>query len=186
MPSPCSLASLGLSFVAAGEIARPALTAGWGRYERLRVEDDAYRNPDGAFRLVWRRIPVEAVSPPIPLRAGKTAPWVPNPDHARCLRSRPGAAAPDGQWHITLFLVNGQQEPEKASDEAWLFQPELGVVDPRRRGHLRAPPAAPRPTGGRLRPWRMHYRATSSSASAMASASMPTAPPTLARHAPCA
>ena len=30
-------------------------------------------------------------------------------------------------WSVTLFLVNGQEEPKKLRDMAWLFQPELSV-----------------------------------------------------------
>ena len=35
-----------------------------------------------------------------------------------------------GQWIITLFLVNGQQEPPRLKDTAWVFQPELSVEAP--------------------------------------------------------
>jgi hypothetical protein len=121
--------SLGLSFVAQGAAESLQVTARWGRYERVRIEEDAYRNKDGALRPVWRRIPVEAVSPPIPLRAGKTVRWVPSLDQPEVyvqglVRQR------SGQWHVTLFLVNGQQEPKKGKDTSWLFQPELVVEAP--------------------------------------------------------
>jgi len=33
-------------------------------------------------------------------------------------------------WSVTLFLVNGQAEPKKLRDAAWLFQPELIVESP--------------------------------------------------------
>src|SRR5208337_1749477 len=33
-------------------------------------------------------------------------------------------------WSVTLFLVNGQQEPKKLRDSAWVFQPELIVESP--------------------------------------------------------
>lgn len=36
----------------------------------------------------------------------------------------------EGQWHVTVFLVNAQQEPKKGKDTAWLFQPELVVESP--------------------------------------------------------
>ena len=33
-------------------------------------------------------------------------------------------------WVVTLFLVNGQEEPKQLRDTAWLFQPELVVEAP--------------------------------------------------------
>ena len=36
----------------------------------------------------------------------------------------------DHFWSVTLFLVNGQAEPKKLRDTAWLFQPELVVESP--------------------------------------------------------
>ena len=36
----------------------------------------------------------------------------------------------DDFWSVTLFLVNGQQEPKKLRDSAWVFQPELIVESP--------------------------------------------------------
>ena len=36
----------------------------------------------------------------------------------------------DHFWSVTLFLVNGQEEPKKLRDTAWLFQPELSVQSP--------------------------------------------------------
>ncbi len=36
-------------------------------------------------------------------------------------------------WSVTLFLVNGQAEPKKLRDAAWLFQPELSVESPDQR-----------------------------------------------------
>ena len=118
--------SLGLSFVVSGDAIALQITARWGRYERVHVEDDAYRNKDGSLRPVWRRVPVEAISPAIPLQAGRTSSWSPNPDQPDVtvqglIRAR------DSQWHVTLFLVNNQPEPKKNKDTAWIFQPELIV-----------------------------------------------------------
>jgi hypothetical protein len=36
----------------------------------------------------------------------------------------------DDYWGVTPFLVNGQQEPQKLRDMAWLFQPVLVVKSP--------------------------------------------------------
>src|SRR5262249_59877071 len=37
----------------------------------------------------------------------------------------------DDHWSVTVFLVNGQEEPKKLRDQAWLFQPELIVECPK-------------------------------------------------------
>lgn len=119
--------SMGLSFVVADGAEAIRVTARWGRYRRVVIEEEAYRTAEGRYRRVWRRVPVEAVSPPIPLKAGKTPRWRPNPEQPdvyvqALIRCR------EGQWHVTVFLVNGQTEPRKLKDETWIFQPEL-VVD---------------------------------------------------------
>ncbi len=121
--------SIGLTFAVAPEATALTLTARWGRYERVSIEDDAYRTKDGSFRRVWQRRPIVGVSAPIPLKAGRIEPWSPCPDHPDVtvqgiVRRR------EHQWIVTLFLVNGQQEPDKNKDSAWVFQPELGVAAP--------------------------------------------------------
>ena len=119
--------SIGLTFTVSGEAAAIQVTARWGRYVRTRTEErlDARGEP----RLVWQRVPVEAVSAPIPLKEGLLGPWRPDPEqpdvYVRGLCRRH-----DHCWTITLFLVNAQQEPKIRKDEAWLFQPELVVAAP--------------------------------------------------------
>ncbi|MGD9101403.1 MAG: DISARM system helicase DrmA, partial [Anaerolineae bacterium] len=128
--------SIGLTFAVSGDAPALQITARWGRYERVRIEDDAYRNKDGTLRSVWRRVPVEAVSAPISLRPGRLPDWSPDPDRpdvfvqglAR-LREEQSSELVE-EWVVTLFLVNGQQKPARNTDEAWLFQPELVVAAP--------------------------------------------------------
>jgi hypothetical protein len=122
--------SLGLTFVVSGEAPALQVTARWGRYTRIpnpkRTEPDA--DPK-LLERVWQRHPVEGVSPPIPLAAGRIRQWQPHPDQPEVyvdglVRRR------DELWHVTLFLVNGQREQERSSagkDSAWLFQPQLVV-----------------------------------------------------------
>lgn len=122
--------SLGLTCTVAPDAIAIQITVRWGRYERVEIRDDPYRKKDGSFRDVWQRHQMEATSDPIPLTPGKMLPpWVPCtefPDVAvhGLFRQR------DGHWIITLFLVNGQQEPKRNKDEAWVFQPELIVAAP--------------------------------------------------------
>ena len=89
------------------------------------------RSPDkaGEQKLVWKREPVESVSDPIMLREGRLNVWHPDPGNDDVFVTGL-CRARDGAWTVTLFLVNGQQEPTLNKDEAWLFQPELEVRAP--------------------------------------------------------
>ena len=51
----------------------------------------------------------------------------------------------DHFWSVTLFLVNGQAEPKKLRDTAWLFQPELAVESPTTGRSSRATPTRKTP-----------------------------------------
>jgi hypothetical protein len=120
--------SIGLSFVAAGSTRALRLTARWGRYIREKGEGEEYKTKLGTQRRIWRRQPVEGVSDPIPLLPGRMPAWVPNPEQPN-IRVDGMIRERGNQWHITLFLVNGQQEPKLGKDAAWIFQPELIVED---------------------------------------------------------
>jgi len=115
--------AIGLTFTVDGDAKAIQITARWGRYERI-------DNPDGDTpKRVWKRIPVEGVSPPIRLRQGRFGPWSPCPDYEDVtvqgiIRRR------KEMWTITLYLVNGQFEQKQNKDEAWGFQPELIVESP--------------------------------------------------------
>jgi hypothetical protein len=117
------------------------ITACWGQYARVRSETLTREN--GELKLVWKRTPKGGVSRPMPLQAGRFT-WKPDPELPEVyvqglVRKR------DDHWSVTLFLVNGQQEPKKLRDQAWLFQPELTVECPKgqpvfhRRASLRDP-----------------------------------------------
>ena len=115
--------SFGMTFCVDAEANALRLTARWGRYYRDRSE--TLTNDKGDFRLVWKRSQKEGVSEPISLKEGRLS-WTPDQEFPEVqvqgiLRRR------DGFWTITLFLVNGQTEPKKLRDTAWLFQPELAV-----------------------------------------------------------
>ncbi len=122
--------SIGLSFEVSDEAEAIQVTARWGWYERVTVEEEAYRRKEGeGYYAVWKRRPVEATSPPLPLREGAISAWEPSaaqPDvyvQGRVRRR-------DGGWSVTLFLVNAQHEPKHNKDSAWLFQPALQVETP--------------------------------------------------------
>lgn len=115
--------SIGLSFCVGPDAPDLQVTARWGKYERRGGRND--EEEDGP--AVWRRVPVEGRVGPIRLQPGKIAPLVVTVD-------QPGVYVEgivrrsDGGFVVTLFLVNGQEEPKKRRDEAWLFQPELIVM----------------------------------------------------------
>jgi hypothetical protein len=116
--------SIGLSFAVARETRALRLTARWGRY--VRMASETLETETGRARRVWKREPIEATSPLIPLGEGAIPKWSPDlktPDV--WVEGRVRARAE--QWIVTLFLVNGQTEPDQDRDEAWVFQPELLV-----------------------------------------------------------
>jgi len=118
--------TIGLTFAVAAEASALCVTARWGHYDRVMVEEERFRRTDGGYRPVWQRTQVDVTSPPIPLLHGKIAPWSPDPERPDVMVQgimRKRAA----QWIVTLFLVNGQEEPKVRKDSAWVFQPELVV-----------------------------------------------------------
>ncbi len=110
--------SLGLTFDLAGEATAIVLRARYGRYERTSSAEG---------KRVWQRVPVEGVSAPIPLKAGRINPWPVSAEYPEVqvqglIRRRAG------QWSVTVYLINGQKEPPRSKDTAWVFQPELSVT----------------------------------------------------------
>ena len=119
--------SIGLTCTVSAEARALHLTARWGKYTRVRSET-LPPNAKGEPPLIWKRKQVEA-SAAIPLRAGKITPWAPNAETPEVFISGL-VRRRDTAWSVTLFLVNGQDEPKQRKDEAWLFQPELIVRAP--------------------------------------------------------
>ena len=119
--------SMGLTFTVKPDAAEFVVTTQWGHYDPVHSEEvglslDRPRN-------VWKRKQIESTSEPIKLKDGRLQRWTPSeefPDVYLDGRIRMVA----GQWVVTLFLVNGQQEPSKLKDSAWIFQPQLTVEAP--------------------------------------------------------
>jgi hypothetical protein len=117
--------SVGLSFAVASEAKDFLIAARWGQYDRVR---SAYQTDDaGNPRMVWRRKQMEGVSKPLPLKAGPFGPL--------CLVEGQTEVTVQGKirknsaaWIVTAFLVNGQEQPERLKDAAWVFQPELSIT----------------------------------------------------------
>ena len=118
--------SFGMTFCVDLDAKALQLTARWGHYHRDRSA--TLTTPGGDKKLVWKRSARGGVSEPIPLKVGRLN-WTPDTEFPEVqvqgiLRKR------DHFWTITLFLVNGQEEPKKLRDMAWIFQPELSVQSP--------------------------------------------------------
>lgn len=118
--------AIGMTFTLSLDATALQIIVRYGRYKRISREEAGL---PPANRGVWKRVPVEGISPAIPLVDGILAPWLPdpaNPDVSVQGKMR----ARDGEWIVTLYLVNGQPEPKRNKDAAWLFQPELVVKSP--------------------------------------------------------
>lgn len=108
--------SLGLSFRVDGGCSSLRVDASWGRYERVEAED-------GERGRVWQRIPCGG-SLELALSPGNHIVGAPDPEMPD-VRVEAVVRQFDGQWSVTLFLRNGQEEPDETPDRAWLFQARL-------------------------------------------------------------
>ena len=118
--------AFGLTFCVDGNVTALRVTVRWGRYERTRSQRTKNRKT-GEAAPVWKRHQI-AEAATLPLVRGRLKPWIPNAEQPEVTvrgvaRKRDG----DTEWTVSLFLVNGQQEPKSLRDMAWLFQPEVVV-----------------------------------------------------------
>ena len=118
--------SFGMTFCVDLDATELRITARWGHYARERSE--TVKTPTGEQKLVWKRSQREGVSQPISLKPGGLR-WTPDPEFPD-VQVQGIVRKQNHFWSITLFLVNGQEEPEKLRDGAWLFQPELIADSP--------------------------------------------------------
>jgi hypothetical protein len=115
--------SMGMTFCVDGDAHAFRVTARWGRYSREHSQtatDPKTGNP----LLVWKRTQIEVTSDPIPLCGGRIPSWVPCDEQPE-VYVEGKIRKSDGDWIVSIFLVNAQAEPAKRKDEAWLFQVEL-------------------------------------------------------------
>lgn len=117
--------SMGMTFCVDGTAKAIKVKAGWGQYDRI-ASETIFKEDGKSPKTVWKRTPIVGVSNPIPLKVGNIPPWIIHPDYEDVIVS--GQIRKQGEdWIVTLFLVNGQKEPDRLFDKAWLFQPELSV-----------------------------------------------------------
>ena len=134
--------SMGLTFCVAPDVGKLAVDARWGRYERVPNDEHdivkTRRNRQTGHQeevkvRVWQRIPCGGVVT-VPLVDGPIKPSTPDPDQPDVRLQGTVRTNNKGERLVTLFLVNGQLEPEDNKDRAWLFQPEITVEAPEDHG----------------------------------------------------
>ena len=140
----------GITFCVDGDVERIELEARWGRYERVydheitktRVNKETGKEEEIKAKA-WQRIPCGGTFV-LDLKEGIISHRAPDPENPEVrIQGTVRGRNAKGDRLVTLFLVNGQQEPEENKDSAWLFQPELIV---------RATDDAPDPAIFRKRP----------------------------------
>lgn len=116
--------SIGLSFCVSAGAQALEITVSWGKYDRQ--PSDSLQTDQGNPKTVWKRCPMRATVVQN-LKPGAIEPFAPLPQEPSVLLQGSIKSWADGDWIVTLFLVNAQQEPSKNKDSAWLFQPEIKV-----------------------------------------------------------
>ena len=130
--------SMGFTFCVAPGVESLAIDVRWGRYERVPSDEHdivktrknrATGKEEETKVKVWRRIPCGRVVPLI-LSDGPIRPSTPDRDQPDVRLQGTVRTNNQGERLVTLFLVNGQLEPDDNKDRAWLFQPEISVTAP--------------------------------------------------------
>ena len=124
--------SLGCTVYVSGHTAQLVAVATWASYERVSSESDT--GPS----MLWRRKPARGQAT-VTLHEGDIEPQKLNDDYPGVLL-RGRARRHDGNWLVSLFLVNAQPKPPALRDTAWLFQVELTL-----KGQEGNPVFLPRP-----------------------------------------
>jgi hypothetical protein len=126
-PNSVSLApsALGCTAYVSGDTRDLSVRAEWAWYRRAVPETESEQ------ARVWQRVPVHGSSQ-VPLAVGELGPFQVNAEYPQVvLRGR--AHRHEGNWLVSLFLVNAQARPAALPDSAWLFQVKLTLTGPERR-----------------------------------------------------
>jgi hypothetical protein len=128
--------SMGLTFCVGPDVKTLDVTARWGSYARVPKEEHDYTRPrknretgevEDTKVKVWRRAP-RGGRVTLTLKDGPIKPLAPDAELGEVRIQGAVRTNAKGERLVTLFLVNGQLEPETNRDNAWLFQPELSVT----------------------------------------------------------
>lgn len=113
--------SMGLTFCVPEDQEAVEVAVSWGRYVRSKSEESGKR--------CWKRIPAGG-KVTLTLGEGPLTPCiVDNAVPEVRLQGSVSRQVGQGDRLVTLFLVNGQTEPQQNRDQAWVFQPEIVVRD---------------------------------------------------------
>jgi hypothetical protein len=127
--------SMGLTFCVGADVEALDISARWGSYIRVPKEEHEYTRPrknretgqiEETKVKVWRRSP-RGGRVRLELEDGPITPLVPDSGEQEVRVQGAVRTNAKGERLVTLFLVNGQLEPDTNRDVAWLFQPELVV-----------------------------------------------------------
>ena len=120
--------SMGLTFCVDSDVKAIKITAKWGHYQR---EKSQYltKKETSEPKLIWKRYPIQGTKIQ-PLKSGEIPEWTVDPEYPGVIVKGRMRRLDNQDWIVTLFLVNGQKEPAKQRDKAWLFQPELMIDSP--------------------------------------------------------
>lgn len=117
--------SFGMSFCVSHAAESLEIAAAWGNYRR-ELSQGLYLDKEGDPQKIWKRYPmVGRFTLPLngqvfkQLAMGEAGPKVYIKAQSRQQQN--------GDWIVTVFLVNEQREQKPNRDESWLFQPQLQV-----------------------------------------------------------
>jgi len=119
-----SPSAMGFTAYVAGDTRELSVRAEWAWYRRTVPETESEPG------RVWQRVPVHG-SARVTLAEGELQPGQLNAEYPQVLL-RGRARRHEGNWLVSLFLVNAQPRPAALPDSAWLFQARLvlaGVDD---------------------------------------------------------
>ena len=125
-PPPMTMfpSSMGLSFCVAAD-ATLDVEARWGRYTRQ--ASALVSEESDAGELVWKRTPMGGSFRITRLEDGELEPRIVVPAHPEITVRGLVRRIDLHSFLVSLFLVNGQTEPDTLRDQAWIYQPELIV-----------------------------------------------------------
>ena len=117
--------SVGLSFVVDESVESVDVTATWGSYHRCESETLTNKKTGEPLK-VWKRTHIETPVPEFSIATGSIKRTQIDPAYPDVYLQGMSRLR-DGQRIVSLFLVNGQERPEKNRDTAWIFQVGLTI-----------------------------------------------------------
>jgi len=118
--------TIGMSFMVEGTEEAIVIESNWGRYRRVKSERQV-KKLNGEPAMVWKREPHVGEPLVLPLKTGLFGPYEPDPTHDPLVVLQ-GKIRRNGQgWLVTVFLRNISPKQDRKKDEAWVFQPKIGV-----------------------------------------------------------